>query len=91
MVGAYILPSSFPKVVVGNPLFAGVALSQNDRFPTKFLGDDTCFCFLFVVILESCSPGSVVTQKEENNGYWNAPRRQTFQYDFLDNNELPKM
>ena len=36
-----------------------------------------------VVILESRSPGSVVTQKEENNRYWNAPRRQTFQYDPL--------
>ena len=45
------------------------------------------FCIVVIVILESCSPESVVTQKEENNEYWT----ETFQYDFLDNNELPKM
>ncbi|WP_428052236.1 hypothetical protein, partial [Candidatus Avelusimicrobium stercoris] len=31
------------------------------------------------VILESRSPGSVVTQKEENNGFWT----ETFQNDFV--------
>ena len=40
------------------------------------------FCIVVVVILESRSPGSVVIKTEENDIYWNAPRRQTFQYDF---------
>ncbi len=35
-------------------------------------------CVVVAVIQESCSPGSVVAQKEENNGYWT----ETFQYDF---------
>ena len=44
------------------------------------------FCIVAVVILESCSPGSVVTLKEDNNRYRNAPHRQTFRYGLLDNN-----
>ena len=48
------------------------------------------------LVVKPSSPRNLVgdlllLKKEENNGYWNAPRRQTFQYDFLDNNELPKM
>ena len=35
---------SFPKVVVGNPLRR--ANNNNDRSPTKALGDDDCLCFL---------------------------------------------
>ena len=37
------------------------------------------FCIVVVVILESRSPGSVVTLKEDDNRSWNAPRRPTFQ------------
>ena len=73
------------------------ANNNNDRSPTKTLGDDDCFCFLLfclssfpkewppaglgnlvfvvAVILESRSPGSVVTQKETNDSFPNAPRR----------------
>ncbi|WP_428052526.1 hypothetical protein [Candidatus Avelusimicrobium stercoris] len=37
---SFFVKSSFPKVVVGNPLFVVVVLLRNDRSPTKFLGDD---------------------------------------------------
>ena len=36
----FFIKLSFPKVVVGNPLFVVVVLLRNDRSPTKFLGDD---------------------------------------------------
>ncbi|WP_432634869.1 hypothetical protein [Candidatus Avelusimicrobium sp.] len=68
---------------------ARLAQTSKNTFPFKppFKGNAKgrqvlfACCIVVVVILESCSPGSVVTQKEENNRYWNAPRRQTFQYD----------
>ena len=49
-------------------------------FPKVVVGN---LLFVVAVILESCSPGSVVTQKEENNRYRNTQRNQTSQYDFL--------
>ena len=36
------------------------------------------FCIVVVVILESCSPGSVVIKKEEYDRYWT----ETFHYDY---------
>ena len=92
------LPSSW-KVVVQDLLFAVAVIPEscsresvvrrannnNDRSPTKTLGDDDFFCFLLfclssfpkewpparlgnplfvvAVILESCSPGSVVIKQ----------------------------
>ena len=81
---------------MGPPCFGNVATNKtkaviNIKVILNLVQDLPIGAFIFyivvVVILESCSPGSVVTQKEENNGYWT----ETFQYDFLDNNELPKM